>query len=83
MTRLAFYIPDSQEIDRRHVLRISEAIRGSRGIENYYISAKAKKVSTLRGPAQLADLQGTDCVPEQYFYRYQRAMTGGILGTTW
>ena len=31
--RWAFYIRDSQEIDRRHVAPISEAIRGSGGIE--------------------------------------------------
>ena len=52
MIRLAFYIRDSQEIDRRHVPPISEAIRGSGGIEYSYVSTKAKKVSTLRGPAQ-------------------------------
>ena len=33
MIRLAFYIRDSQEIDRRHVPPISEAIRGSGGID--------------------------------------------------
>ena len=33
-----------------------------------HVSAKAKKVSTLRGPAQLADLQGTFCVFPQYPY---------------
>ena len=31
--KVGFYIRDSQEIDRRHVPRISEAIRGSGGIE--------------------------------------------------
>ena len=33
MIRLTFYIRDSQEIDRRHVPPISEAIRGSGGTE--------------------------------------------------
>ena len=33
MIRLAFYIRDSEEIDRGHVPRISGAIRGSGGIE--------------------------------------------------
>ena len=41
---------------------ISEAIRGSGRIEHSYVSTKAKKASTLRGPAQLADLQGAICV---------------------
>ena len=63
MIRLALYIRDSQEINRRHVPPISEAIRGSGGIEQSYVSAEANKASTLRGPAQLADLQGTLCVP--------------------
>ena len=63
MIRLAFYIRESQVIDRRHVPPISEAIRGSGGIEQSYVSTKAKKVSTLRGPAQLANLQGAPCVP--------------------
>ena len=51
------------EVDRRHVPPISEAIRGSGGIEQSYVSTKEKKVSTLRGPAQLADLQGALSVP--------------------
>ena len=42
---------------------ISEAFRGSGGIEKSYISTKETKVSTLRGPAQLADLQRALCVP--------------------
>ena len=42
---------------------IPEAIRGSGGIGLSYVSTKKKKVSTLRGPAQLADLQGALCVP--------------------
>ena len=42
---------------------ISEVIRGSGGIEYCYVSTKEKKVSTLRGLAQLADLQGALCVP--------------------
>ena len=72
MIRSAFYIRDSPEIDRRHAPLISEeAIRGSGGIELSYVSAKAKKVSTLRGPAQLADLQGVLCVPAQYSYIIQ------------
>ena len=58
---MVLYIRDNQEIDRRHVPPTSEAIRGSGGIEN--VSTKAKEVSTLRGPAQLADLQGALCVP--------------------
>ena len=33
------------------------------GIEYSYVSTKAKKVSTLRGSTQLADLQGALCVP--------------------
>ena len=33
MIRLAFNFRDSKEIDRRHVSPISEAIRGSGGIE--------------------------------------------------
>ena len=57
MIRLAFYVRDIQEI-----------IRGSGGIEYSYVSTKANKVSTLRGPAQLADLLGTFCVPAQYPY---------------
>ena len=68
MIRLAFCIRDSQDIDRRHVPPISEAIRGSCGIEYSYVSAKAKELRTLRGPAQLADLQETLCVPAQYPY---------------
>ena len=32
MIKLAFFIGDSQEIDRRHVPLISEATRGSGGI---------------------------------------------------
>ena len=63
MIRLAFCIRESQEIDQRHVPPISEAIRGFGGIELSYVSTKEKKVSTLRGPAQLADLQGALCVP--------------------
>ena len=47
-----------------------------------------KKVSTLQGPAQLADLQGTRCVSAQYSYvmassgpsKTAFCMTGG--GTT-
>ena len=70
MIRLAFYIRESHKVDRRHVPRVSEAILGSGGVEKSYVSAKAKKVSTLRGPAQLADLQGTICVPAQYSYKY-------------
>ena len=79
MIRLAFYtgIRDSQEIDRRHVPPVSEAIRGSGGIEYNNISTKAKKVSALRGPAQLAGLQGTICVPAQY--SYNMASTAGPL----
>ena len=57
MKRLAFYIRDSQEIDRRHEPPIPEAIRGSR---------RLRKLSTLRGPAKLADLQqGALCVSAQ------------------
>ena len=54
---------------------ISEALRGSGGIELSYVSAKAKKVSTLRGPAQLADLQGALCVPTYN-------LTNGVVGRT-
>ena len=36
MIMLSFCIRDSQEIDRRHVLLISEAIRGSDEIEYIY-----------------------------------------------
>ena len=68
MIRLEFYVRDSQEIDRRHVPQISEAIRGSGGIEQSYVSTKAKNVSTLREPAQLADQQGTLCVSALYPY---------------
>ena len=64
MVGLAFYIRDSQEIDRRHVPPISEAIRGS-GESNTATTTTAQKVSTLRGTAQLADLQGALCVPAQ------------------
>ena len=32
-------------------------------IKQHYYNRKEKKVSTLRGPAQLADLQGALCVP--------------------
>ena len=56
MMRLAFYVRERKEIDRRHVPPISEAIRGSGGIEESYVSAKETKVSTLQGPAQLVDL---------------------------
>ena len=58
MIRLAFCIRDnSQEIDGRHVSPISEAISGALVESNKATTTKAK-VSTLRGPAQLADLQG-------------------------
>ena len=50
MIRLAFYIRDSQGIDRRHVPRVSEAIRGSSGIEKATSLRREKKVSTFRGP---------------------------------
>ena len=80
MIRLAFHIRDSQEIDRRHVPRISEAIRGSGGIESSYVSTKAKKVSTLRGPAQLADLPGTLCVSAQY---PTNTLTNGVVDRPW
>ena len=75
MIRLAFYIWESYEIDRRHVPPISEAIRGSGGIEYSYVSTKAKKVSTLRGPAQLADLQEALWVPTNNFTSGQIAMS--------
>ena len=80
MIRLAFYIRDSQEIDRRHVPLISEAIRSAGGIEESYVSAKAEKVSILRGPAQLADLHGTLCVPAQYTDKWCRRQTMFFLG---
>ena len=63
------------EIDQRHVPPISEAIRGSGGIELGYVSTKENKVSTLRGPAQLADLQGALCVPTYN-------LTNGVVGRT-
>ena len=63
MIMLAFYIRESWEIYRRHVSPISEAIRGSGGIEPSNVSTKKKKVSTLRGPGQYADLRGPLCVP--------------------
>ena len=40
-----------------------------------YVSTKAKKVSTHRGPAQLADLQGALCVPTYN-------LTNGVDGRT-
>ena len=43
MIRFAFYIRNSREIDRRHVPGISEAIRGSGGIEYSYVSDKANE----------------------------------------
>ena len=63
MIRLTFYIRDSQGIDRGRVRPISEAIPGSGRNEQGYVSTKTTKVSTLRGPAQLADLQGALGVP--------------------
>ena len=63
MIRLAFYIRDSQEIDlRSHPGLWWKLIRS-------HVSPKAKKVSTLRGPAQMADLQGTLNAPTQYSYK--------------
>ena len=66
MIRLAFYIRDSQEIGGT-CLR-SQKPSGALAESNKDTSTKAKEVSTLRGPAQLADLQGTLCVPAQYSY---------------
>ena len=64
MIRLAFYIWDSQEIDRRHCLRSQNAsgplVESNKAT---YVVTKAKTVSALRGPVQLADLQGALCVP--------------------
>ena len=42
---------------------ISEAIRGSGGVEWSNALSKENEVSSLRGPAQLADLQGALCAP--------------------
>ena len=64
MIRLAFYIWESKEVDRRHVPPISEAIPGSVWWKRIKLHLyEGTKVSTLRGPAQLADLQGALCVP--------------------
>ena len=69
MIRLAFSNRDSQEIERRHnVPPFREVIRGSGEIYKSFVPPKAKKVSTLRGPAQLADLQKTLCAPALYPY---------------
>ena len=46
---------------------ISQAIRGSGGIELRYVFTKETKVITLRGLAQLADLQGALCVSPYNF----------------
>ena len=67
MIWLAFYIWENSEIDRMHVPPISEATRVSGAIEYSYVSTKEKKVSTLRGPAELADLQGALFVPTDNF----------------
>ena len=48
MIRLAFYIREIQEIDRRHGPRILEAIRGSGGIEYSYVSENSNNASNLR-----------------------------------
>ena len=37
-------------------------------------------MSTLRGPAQLADLQGTLCVPSQYSYSNRFGTLAGTFG---
>ena len=42
---------------------ISECIRDSDGIQQSNVSTKEKKLSTLRGHSQLADLRGALCVP--------------------
>ena len=76
MIRFTLPTRNSQEIDRRHVPRVSEAIRGSlvepdKKLPGTSLLSKAKKVSTLRGPAQMANLQGTFCVSAQYSYKQQ------------
>ena len=43
MIRLAFHIRESYKVDRRHVPPISEAIPGSGGNEQSYISTKERK----------------------------------------
>ena len=75
MITLAVYIRESLEVHRRHVPPISEAILGSGGNEKSYISTKETKVSTLRGPAQLADLLGALCVPHLQFSMYLQQTT--------
>ena len=57
MIRLASYIRDSQGIDRRHVPP-SQKPFGALVESNKAMTTKAKKVSTLRGPAQLENMQG-------------------------
>ena len=68
MIGLVFYILDSQEIDRGHEPPLSEAIRGSGGIEYSYALTKSGKVSTLRLPDQMTDAQVTPCAFTQYRY---------------
>ena len=68
MIRFAFHIQDSQEVDQGHEPPTPEAIRGSGDIEYSHACTKATKVSTLRGPIQIANLQGTLCVSTQKPY---------------
>ena len=63
MRRLAVYIRGSWELDRRHAppyLRSYPGLWWKRIKLHLY---EGTKVSTLRGPAQLVDLQGALCVP--------------------
>ena len=71
MIRLAFYVRDSQEKDRRRAVPLisEEVIQGSDGKRiKPRLCEGSEKVSTLRGPVQLADLQRTLFVPAQYSY---------------
>ena len=63
MIRLAFYFRDSQEIDRRSQKPSGALVESSKAT-----NTKTEKVSTLRGPAQLADLQRVLCVSALYPY---------------
>ena len=65
MMRLVFYIRDSREIDLGGTFLRSQKPSGVLVESNKATTTKAKNVSTLRGPAQLADLQGVLCVSAQ------------------
>ena len=52
--------------------KLSGALVESTKAKATYVSTKEKKVSTLRGPAQLSDLQGGTLCPHLSPYKWRR-----------